>query len=68
LVRQGSVLGATISANSLGTVVTDAENGRAETKMGNIHIPEHILRNFLDSTNDEGEGGLGKGSRGGFRN
>jgi len=38
LVRQGSILGATISANSLGTVVTDAENGRAETKMGNIHI------------------------------
>jgi len=38
LVRQGSVLGATISANSLGTVVTDAQNGRADTKMGNIHI------------------------------
>jgi len=38
LVRQGSVLGVIISANSLGTVVTDAENGRAETKMGNIHI------------------------------
>ena len=38
LVRQGSVLGATISVKSLGTVVTDEENGRAETKMGNIHI------------------------------
>jgi len=38
LVRQGSALGATISANSLGTVQTDAENGMAGAKMGNIHI------------------------------
>jgi len=38
LVRQGSVLGAVISANSLETVVRDAQNGMAGSRMGNISI------------------------------
>ena len=36
LVRQGSVLGAVISANSLETVIKDAEYGHTETTMGDL--------------------------------
>jgi len=36
LVRQGSVLGAVISANSLQTVTKDAEYGQMETTMGDL--------------------------------
>jgi len=38
LVRQGSVLGAVISANSLETVVKDAQNGSGGTTLGNIYL------------------------------
>ena len=38
LVRQGSVLGAVISANSLETVVKDVEYGSTGTKMGNLDL------------------------------
>jgi len=38
LVRQGSVLGAVISANSLETVVRDAQNGMAGSRLGNMSL------------------------------
>jgi len=38
LVRQGSVLGAVISANSLETVTKDSEYGLTETTMGTLQI------------------------------
>ena len=38
LVRQGSVLGAVISANSLGTLVKETQHGIAGTTMGDMFI------------------------------
>jgi len=38
LVRQGSVLGAVVSANSLETVVRDAQNGMAGSRLGNMSL------------------------------
>ena len=38
LVRQGSVLGAAISANSLETVVKDTQHGIADTTIGNMFL------------------------------
>jgi len=37
-VRQGSVLGAVISANSLETVVRDAQNGMAGSRLGKMSL------------------------------